>query len=388
MTALSSAELIRRAQEVAPLLRETAREAELARQPLDRVIEAVRAAGLFAMMVPRRYGGHEADIDTFFEVTLILSEADASMGWVTGFYIEHNWWFLHFPADFQEMLFADTDHVLAPGALSMGGGRAQRVEGGYRLSGQWQWGTGIVHGTWVIAGALLEQEGGPPVPMFFTLPRADTTTIDTWHMAGMCATGSHDFAIDDVFVPASQALAFEDMVDLRTSIRKLHEAPLYRTPMVAILGFAAGLPILGAAKSAVAEFCAQSRSRMNVATGRKQSESSGRQVLAAQAALTVEMAEMLMREVLRDLMQRRDSADRVVRAGWLARITHAVALSRQAVNQVCEAAGAGANNLANPLQRALRDVNTASCHTIFDRNVRYRDLGRTLVGMEPISTLL
>ncbi|MGH1494147.1 MAG: acyl-CoA dehydrogenase family protein, partial [Acidimicrobiales bacterium] len=79
-------EYIRAAQELAPLISERAREAEIARRPLDEVIEAVRDSGLFSMMVPKRYGGDELDIDTFFEVVLILSEADAAMGWLIGFY--------------------------------------------------------------------------------------------------------------------------------------------------------------------------------------------------------------------------------------------------------------------------------------------------------------
>ena len=69
-------------------------------------------------------------------------------------------------------------------------------------------------------------------------------------------------------------------------------------------------------------------------------------------------------------------------------MTHAVATCRAATNKICEAAGASSNNLANPLQRCLRDINTASNHVVFDRDSRYRDLGRTLVGLDPASALL
>ena len=82
--------LLQRAQALTPLLRDTARDAELARQPLDKTIAALRESGLFALMVPRAMGGHEADLDLYFDVVLTLSRADASMGWLTGFYIEHN----------------------------------------------------------------------------------------------------------------------------------------------------------------------------------------------------------------------------------------------------------------------------------------------------------
>jgi len=384
----SRSTFIEQAESLAPLLRETAREAELARQPLDRVIDAVGETDLFSMMMPKCYGGHEADIDVFFDVTLTLSEADTSMGWIISFYIEHAWWFCNFPKSFQDELFAGNKYVLAPGALSVTAGKAEKVVGGYRLSGQWQWGTGIVHGTWVMAGALLYEGDKGPVPMFFILPRADTELVDTWHMAGMCATGSHDFKINNAFVPAERALPFIDMLTHNTGIADLYSAPLYRTPMLTILAITAGTPCLGAAKRAVSEFRAQSQKKLEMNTGKPQSENPSRQSTAAQAALDVEAAELLLRSVVTDVMEKRNAATPSTRAGWLARITHAVGLCRSATNRLCEAAGAGSNNLDNPLQRCLRDINTASSHVVFDKDSRYRDYGRTLVGMDPTSAML
>ena len=145
---------INAAHDLAPLIREKAREGELARRPLDEVIDAVRESGLFSMMVPKRYGGHEIDIDTFFEVVLILSEADTSMGWLTGFYIEHAFWLAEYPEEVTDKIFGEDDYVLAPVALNISGGAATPVDGGYRLSGRWAWGTGITHATWVIAGCM------------------------------------------------------------------------------------------------------------------------------------------------------------------------------------------------------------------------------------------
>mgnify|MGYP003115474455 CR=1 FL=1 len=129
---LTHEDFIQQAHSLVPLLREKARESEMARRPLDEVMDAVRATDLFSMMVPKRYGGHEADMDTFFEVSLILSRADASMGWLIGFYIEHAFWFCHFPQSVQDEIFGDADHILAPAALNPGGGMAREVEGGYR----------------------------------------------------------------------------------------------------------------------------------------------------------------------------------------------------------------------------------------------------------------
>ena len=130
---MSAHELIEAAEGLAPLLREKAREAEQARRPLDEVVDAVRASGLFPMMVPEAYGGHEADLDTFFDVVLTLSRADTAMGWLTSFYIEHNFWMCGMPERFQKELYADRDYMLAPATLNVTGGKATNVDGGYRL---------------------------------------------------------------------------------------------------------------------------------------------------------------------------------------------------------------------------------------------------------------
>src|SRR5690606_27871095 len=148
------------------------------------------------------YGGAELDLDTFFEVALVLGEADASHGWVMSFYIEHVWMLTQFPETFQKELFADRSYALAPAMLSPAG-RAGEVDGGYRLSGRWPWGTGIMHADWVIAGALLTR-GERVEPVFFALPRDAVTVDDVWHVDGMCATGSNDVVIEDAFVPADR----------------------------------------------------------------------------------------------------------------------------------------------------------------------------------------
>ncbi len=179
-------EYVHAATELAPLLAEDARAAELARQPSDRVIEAARDAGIFEMMVPAAYGGAELDLDTFFETVLVLAEADASAAWVISFYIEHNWMLCQFPEEFQRRLYTGRSHVLAPAMLSPTG-TATAVPEGFRLDGRWQWATGIVHADWVIVGAI-ERDEARPRALFFALERDRVEVEDTWHMDGMCGT--------------------------------------------------------------------------------------------------------------------------------------------------------------------------------------------------------
>ncbi len=385
---LEPAVLIEAAEKLVPLLRAKAREAEIARQPLDEVIDAIRESGLFSLMVPRCYGGHEADLDTFFEVSLTLSRADASMGWLVAFYMEHSFWFCGFPEAFQKQLFADRSYVLAPGSLSMAGGSAKEVDGGYRLSGRWQWGTGIVHADWVMVGALMTDDDGQIKPLFFALPRDEVKAIDTWYVAGMCSTGSFDIEIDDVFVPVERTVAMFDLTSAE-STSELHDGPLYRTPLMPILGFASALSILGAAQGALEEYQTQTKAKIAAkqlrAGGAVKDE--GKPSVVAAAALEIEAAELLLRDVLRDVMEQRNAASRETRNGWLTRMSHAVFMCRSAVQDIVSVTGASGGRLDSPIQRALRDITIGSNHVIFDREVRYADYGRTLLD-QPVESLM
>jgi alkylation response protein AidB-like acyl-CoA dehydrogenase len=379
--------LIMQAKDLARLLRTTARDAEQARQPLNIVMDALRETELLAMMAPKRYGGLEMDIDTFFEVVLELSQADAAMGWLIGFYIEHNYWYCHYPQHVQDMVYGEKNYALAPATLNIAGGKATKCDGGYRLTGRWQWGTGIVHASWVMVGAMVEEAEGQLLPMFFLLPRAEVNTIDNWHIAGMSATGSQDILVEDVFVAADYVQPFIAMLNGTSGIKERYNAPVYKTPMVQLLSFAAAIPILGAAKMALHELCEQTKPKFKAGdtSGRNPT---GKFIPTAKAALTIEAAELLMRNTVAELMSERDSATIQKRGEWSAKITHAVYMCREAVQLISENAGASGHFLSNPIQKALRDINTATCHVVFDKNSRYGDYGAILFEQPHTSMLL
>jgi alkylation response protein AidB-like acyl-CoA dehydrogenase len=150
-------------------------------------------------MVPRCFGGMELDLDTFLEVGLALSESDTSLAWVSLFCVEHNWMLCQFPERFQRELYTGRSHVLAPGVIAPTG-VAQQENGGYRVKGRWQWGTGVMHASWVIVGVVAGVAPGA-LPAFenmkfFALPIDDVNVDDTWYVDGMAGTGSNDIVID------------------------------------------------------------------------------------------------------------------------------------------------------------------------------------------------
>ena len=379
-----STDLVRRARALIPLLEKHAHQAEEQRQPADDVIVALRESGLFQLMVPRAFGGFELDLDTFLEVGLALGEGDASMAWVTTFYIEHNWMLCQFPETFQRQLFSDRTHILAPASLSPGG-RVRPTDGGYRLSGRWPWSTGIVHADWVMLGGLMDEgRKNRPDIRLFALPKAEVEVLDTWKTDGMAATGSHDVCVEDVFVPSDRCVNVTAMATGTAHGASLHPSPLYRTPMIPILALAASMPAVGQARAAIRRQKEQMKQRRLYGTPDvHQSEKTPSQIRLARADLQVRQAELLMRDVVQEVMALRQRARLEDRARWTGSLALAVDQSKQALQSLSEAAGASAHFLTHPLQRALRDVNMMATHVIFDLDQRLELHGRALLGLEP-----
>ncbi|MEO0438762.1 MAG: acyl-CoA dehydrogenase family protein [Pseudomonadota bacterium] len=381
-------EMIAAAKKLRPLLAEKAREAEAARQPLDEVIKAIGDAGIYSMLTPKCFGGHELDMDTFFEVILELSKADAAMGWLTAFYVEHAFWFCGFPEEFQKEVFKDDSYVLAPSSLSLMGGSATPAEGGYELSGRWQWGTGVLHASWVLVGALFTDDDGNVEPLFFAIPRDEVEAIDTWFVSGMCATGSYDIEVKDVFVPAERVTSMLTLTE-GISASEHHDGPMYRTPLIPILGFASALAILGAAQGALESYQTKTKEKIaaNIARAGGTIKDEGKPSVVAKAAMNLEAAELVLRDILKGVMEERAEASRETRLQWIARMSHAVFMCRTAVQDIASVTGAGGFYLDSPVQKALRDISTGSNHIIFDRESRYSDFGRVLLD-QPIESLM
>ena len=139
-----------------------------------------------------------------------------------------------FPEAFQTAVLGSQGYTLAPRRCHANG-VAVPAEGGFRLSGRWQWGTGITHADWVIVGARATSDGGLPAFRFLALPRDEVKVEDVWFVDGMSGTGSNDIVIEDAVVPERAHVSIADLSAGCAHGARLHEGPLYRTPMLPIL---------------------------------------------------------------------------------------------------------------------------------------------------------
>ena len=379
----SSAEaMVEAVRALCPLIAEHSSEAEKLRKPVDEVIDKLAATGVFTSYVPKRFGGLEIDPDTFIDVGLAVSEACTSTGWVTTFYMEHNWMLAQFPPETQEEIFGAQPFILAPASISPNG-KAQKVDGGYRISGRWGWGTGVMHADWVFLNGIVE--GDQPEARLFIVPRQEIDVDDTWYCAGMEGTGSNDIVADAVTIPAARS---EPLLDMSSGRGSGAESPCYRHPMLPLLSIAAATPALGTARRALALFTERLGGRVLYGTFTKQAERPGAQVLLGNSSVQVGAAEKLLRNVGREVAlwgHEDEVCPPEERARMRLQVAQVVQSCRDVVQNLMQASGAGAHMRSHEMQRILRDINTLSCHTVFDTEIAAENYGRMLLGMDPSS---
>jgi len=225
----------------------------------------------------------------------------------------------------------------------------------------------------------------------FLVPKPEYTVIDTWHVAGLRGTGSKDFAIKDVFVPAHRSLAMDATRGGPTPGTARNPGVLYRLPLMALFQFCISGPILGMAQGAVEGFVKKTRDRAASYTGAKLAELSTIQVRVAEAAALVDSAELLMRRAA-------DEATRVTASGQVPTLEQKVRYRRdaafavrqcvRAVDLIFEAYGGGGLYEHQPIQRAWRDIHAAAGHISFAFDAVGATYGKVMLGLGSDNNLL
>jgi alkylation response protein AidB-like acyl-CoA dehydrogenase len=358
---------------VAPVVRATADWSEAHSRPAEGMVEALREADLFRLIVPEAMGGAGLSPWELGPVIEAMARIDGSAGWTLGLG-QGLLGQLVSPEIFAE-LFGDPKLTMA-GSLNPAHVRAIKVPGGYRYSGKGTYVSGCTHATWLISAGLVVEDGTAqfvgdvPVIRAGVLPMADCTIQETWNVLGMRGTGSHDVAFEDVFVrdhltfPQADALAnlgaslspvslgvaahaIDAFVDLAMAKKPTGSRDLLRDRVTAQaqLGEADGL--LQAARSFFYETAAEAEARR--AAGLVPSE-----------------------------------ADRArLRQGSVM----AAQLSARAVDLIYEAAGLTSASNAAAIGRCWRDVHVARQHITL-ATTRFEVLGRLRMGMPAASALI
>lgn len=370
-------------------LQQRAREAERHRRLPDATVEELRESGFTELLKPKGYGGQQAEFAAIFDPVRRMAHGCASTAWTAAFYTIHNWMLSLFGEQAQAEGFA-TEPFLASAPLAPTG-RGTPTDGGVALSGRWSWATGVMHGNWTIVGALCGPDDAI-YPALALIPADDISIVDVWHTDGMCATGSNDIVADNVFVPEHRLVKITDIYAGTTPGARLHDADVYRWPMVPALALTAAMPALGAAERVTEIYTQRLSERVIAYEGTSQKDKPAAQARLGQARVRLRALHGLLHETtgrIDDILASGNTVPRAVRADARLAAAHIVKESRGVIADLLEASGASAHFLDNPLQRAKRDVDVISGHVIFDYDTSRELAGALAIGLKiPLTAMV
>ena len=359
---------------------------EAARRIPEDLARDLAHAGFFRIHLPEVYGGLDLTPMEAMEVFEELAQADASVAWCVWNGNTH-WTAAQLASEVARTIHADPDVVTANSTRASG--RAQIVDGGYRVSGRWSFVSGCELATWMVLLCIVHEAGEPrispagaPENRFMLVPARDCNIIDTWTVGGLRGTGSHDVVVRDVFVPSSYGSGFNDPHVL--------PEPRYRLPPFSRVIPGLGAMALGIARTAIETFGEIAGAKTPQRTTQMLRENHGAQVRVSQAEALARSARLFLFDSLDRLWSTvvaTGEAPMEGRAHVRLGASHAVSSAVQAIDLLYLGAGGSSIYTSCPLERAFRDVHTITQHIGVHPRVM-ETTGRVLFGLEPDTPLL
>jgi 3-hydroxy-9,10-secoandrosta-1,3,5(10)-triene-9,17-dione monooxygenase len=371
-------EIVDKARALAGKFRARADAAEQARRLPAESVQEMLAAGIARVLSPARFGGYETDLETWYDVVVELSKADASHGWCAGLIIHHAHLIGQWPEACQQAIWsAGPDVAIAASFAPRTEGK--RVDGGYRVSGtDSAFASGVDNSSWVMLGGFVRDKGAPEW-VFFMVPPGQYQVRDVWQTAGMRGTGSNTIVTDNVFVPDSHVLSLTNLREGKGPGGVINPHPLFRTPFFFYAPLTFVAPMLGAALGAYEHFREWMKTRRAV-DGSLVAEKVNTQVRMARAAADLDAAELLLRRA-----SRTPPSIEAVTPELLARsirdFARASELVVSAIDVLITLAGTAGFASSHPIQRAWRDIHFAATHVSLNTEMNYAHFGRLELGL-------
>jgi alkylation response protein AidB-like acyl-CoA dehydrogenase len=365
------------------LARELAPATEANRRLPEELVGALRASGLLRAGAPAAIGAPEASPAVTLECAETLARGDASAGWCVSIAATSSLLAGWLPAEGLAETFADADAVAA--GIFAPSGRARPVDGGYRVSGRWAFCSGISHSDYLFAGCMVQgEEDEQPTMRTMGMPTSELEILDTWHTSGLRGTGSHDTVAEDVFVPAHRSLS---LLEPPTS-----DAALYRFPIFAFFALSISAAALGNARGAIEDLIELAAVKVGQGSSRTLAQRPSTWSAVAQAEASLRAARVFYYQAIDEAWQAAQSTQLgqpvpvALRTGLRLAGTHAVRTAADVARSMCDLGGGAAIYERSPLQRRLRDAQTATAH--FQVNPAIWELTGRILLDQPTETAM
>ena len=374
-------DLVAAAESLQAELRADSASIEAARRLPDGWSDRLAKAGFYRMLVPESVGGLEVHPAEYAGAVEALAVGDGSAAWVSFIAATSGSALAYLPEASGREIFSAPDVMLA--GVFAPRGRAVAGEGGFRVDGRWQWGSGTQNADWVMGGCVIVRDGeaerlpnGAPRSRMMVVPRDEIEFFDTWDVSGLCGTGSTDFAMNDVFVPESRAVG---LLGDRPAAR-----PLYAFPNLGLLAMGIAGVALGLARAAIDELCAFAGDKTPTGSAKSLASRPAAQADVARAEAMLRSSRSWFYETIEaawDSATGEGSIPVDQKRDLRLATAHATRESAKAVDLMYDLAGGTSVYRRSPLQRIFRDVHVATQHMMVAPPV-LELTGRLFLGLE------
>jgi len=362
-------EAMGRARALVPVLRERADRAEAAREMSKETLDDLHRAGLLRYHQPRRWGGMELDFVSLFDVPAEIGRGCASTAWNVANLGVHHWMLALYDERAQDEVWGDNPDALIASGIAYPQGRGRRVDGGFVITGFWNFSSGVDAADWNML-AVTVRDGERVIDHRMCLvPRSDYEIVDDWHVLGMRSTGSKSVRATDLFVPEHRALC---MYLARGGGEfpgaRVNPNPLYRVPLSALGSHCLSAAGVGNAQAALELTIEAIRERSTSYTAMRMRDFQAVQLRVAAAGAKVDAARLVIRTDCLEAQRiagehRAPTVEEKLR--FKRNVAYAMGLCTEAVDALHALAGANGIYDRYPIQRLFRDQHALTGHIGF-----------------------
>jgi alkylation response protein AidB-like acyl-CoA dehydrogenase len=374
-------DLIAQAESLIPFLRKRAGDADRNGEFSPEAIRQLREAGFFRILQPERFGGYGMEPSTLWSVTRQLGRGCGSTAFIMSLLAVHCWIVGMFKASAQMEVFKDGGDAVVSN-LSTGVRRqmeGNRTEGGYVVSGVWDFASGIDFADWVIAAVSVPNANGDMEERIALVPQEQfAVDQDSWTMVGARATGSKRVALSNRLIPFYRTVAWADVESGAYPGLEVNDGPLYqRTCGGSVLVLSSAAPVVAVASGIIDHFIEEAKRRKSeqqwlaIELGRRAS-----QIHMAHALLLHDADEVYEAGINKQDLSLETQARHRADAAIIARTALAAA------DSLVRALGGSIFRAGHPMERLFRDIHSVATHYRVQPEPACELYGKVLLGIE------
>lgn len=375
-------ELLEAAKKIGQLAEQEAPEAEVNGSVSKMFIENFKKEKFHKLLLPKKYGGPQIDLKTYTEICREVGYYNVSAAWLTYLYTIHNVFISFLPSALRDKI-ARSESLMADTLAPIG--KAMVVEGGFNLSGEWHFTSGVLHSDWVGLGVFVQfPDQQRPEMVGAMIETSKVTVFDNWDTFGLRGTGSNTVKVENVFVPWGHTLRMENAYLNRRPLEDEYdiEYAFYGLPFNSTFSIGFSLAALGGAKRIIDEFKQLTEKRHRLLLGTTGNQTPQAQRVLAEMKMDLFAAEAMLEKYV-ELCEAYKLDQTVTNGAELGAV-------RVKIVNLCYGiatrafANIGGTILANnnPLQRTIKDVMSVATHkySLYEDGVQ--TYGLDLFGIE------